>query len=163
MDASPAQHQRAVTRYPNTPGLRLVCADAVAHLRAAEPYDLIYSVCSLPYLDPDRALPALAGALKPGGRLLFSALHTNSAGAGPSSEVAPRPEILRLPGTSEEHPVAMWVLTPTLWEDLLVQYGLTLDAVTAIDSPDPASPLSYRLYAARRRRNRVPLRTRTSP
>ncbi|MFF4364869.1 class I SAM-dependent methyltransferase [Streptomyces sp. NPDC001594] len=155
VDASPAQHRRAVTRYPSTPGLHLVCADAVAHLRDAGPYDLIYSVCSLPYLDPDRALPALAGALAPRGRLLFSALHTNSAGAGPSSEVAPRPEVLRLPGTTEEHPVAMWVLTPTLWEDLLVQYGLTLDTVTAIDAPDPDSPLSYRLYAARRRPARV--------
>lgn len=161
VDASPDQHRRAVTRYPNTPGLHLVCADAVAHLRDADPYDLIYSVCSMPYLDPDRLLPVLANGLKPGGRLLFSALHTNSAGAGPSAEVAPRPEILRLPGTTDDHPVDMWVLTPQLWEDLLVQHGLTMEAVTAIDSPAPDNRVSYRLYAARRPQ-RVPSRPRTS-
>ncbi len=124
VDASPAQHQRAATRYPDTSGLRLVCADAVAHLRDADPYDLIYSVCSVPYLDPERLLPVLANGLKPGGRLLFSALHTNSNGTGPSNEVVPRPEILRLPGTTDDHPVDMWVLSAQLWEDLLVQHGL---------------------------------------
>ncbi|MEU6405264.1 class I SAM-dependent methyltransferase [Streptomyces sp. NPDC046985] len=109
VDASPAQHQRALTRYPAHSGLHLVCADAVAHLHAADPYDLIYSVGSVPYLDPNRLLPALANGLKPGGRLVFSALHTNSDGAGPSNEVSPRPEILRLPGTTQDHPVNMWV------------------------------------------------------
>ncbi|MFE5561204.1 class I SAM-dependent methyltransferase [Streptomyces sp. NPDC056544] len=62
VDASPAQHQRALARYPNAPGLHLVCADAVTHLRDADPYDLIYSVGSMPYLDPDRLLPVLATA-----------------------------------------------------------------------------------------------------
>lgn len=127
VDASPAQHQRAITRYPDTPGLHLVCADAEAHLRDADPYDLIYSVGSMPYLDPDRLLPALANGLEPGGRLLFSALHTNSDGTGPSADVAPRPEILRLPGTAEDRPVSMWVLAPHLWEDLLVQHGLRME------------------------------------
>ncbi|MGY3677421.1 bifunctional class I SAM-dependent methyltransferase/NUDIX hydrolase [Streptomyces sp. TE33382] len=161
VDASPAQHQRATTRYPDTPGLRFVQADAVAHLRDVDPYDAIYSVCSMPYLDPDRLLPVLANSLKPGGRLLFSALHTNSGGTGPSNEVAPRPEILRLPGTTEDHPVAMWVLTPQLWEDLLVQHGLTVEAVTTIASDKPDNHVSYRLYAARRPQ-RVPSRPRTS-
>ncbi|MEV3951043.1 class I SAM-dependent methyltransferase [Streptomyces halstedii] len=151
VDASPAQHQRAVTRYADTtPGLRLVCADAVAHLRDGEPYDLIYSVCSMPYLSPDRLLPVLAEALVPGGRLLFSALHTNSAGTGPSSGLVARPEILRLPGTTEEHQVMMWTLAPELWEDLLVQHGLRLETVTTVDSPDPSNHVSYRLFAARR-------------
>ncbi|WP_418961573.1 class I SAM-dependent methyltransferase [Streptomyces tritici] len=159
VDASPAQHQRATTRYPNTPGLRLVCADAMAHLRDADPYDLIYSVGSMPYLDPDRLLPVLANGLKPGGRLVFSALHTNSHGTGPSAQVAPRPEILRLPGTTDDHPVDMWVLTPQLWEDLMLQHGLTMDSVTAIDSPKPDNHVSYRLYAAHRS-DRVPSRPR---
>ncbi|MET9083617.1 bifunctional class I SAM-dependent methyltransferase/NUDIX hydrolase [Streptomyces sp. NPDC004237] len=161
VDASPAQHQRALTRYPDHPGLRLVCADAVAHLRAADPYDLIYSVGSVPYLHPGRLVPALANGLKPGGRLVFSALHTNSGGAGPSTEVTPRPEILRLPGTTEDHPVNMWVLSVQLWEDLLVQQGLTLESVTAIDSPTADNAVSYRLYVARRP-ERVPSRPRTS-
>ncbi|MFH8520629.1 class I SAM-dependent methyltransferase [Streptomyces gelaticus] len=161
VDTSPAQHQRATTRYPDIPGLRPVCADAVSHLRDADPYDLIYSVGSVPYLDPDRLLPVLANGLKPGGLLLFSALHTNSGGTRPSNEVAPRPEILRLPGTTQDHPVDMWVLTPQLWEDLLVQHGLTVEAVTAIDSDKPDNHVSYRLYVARRPQ-RVPSRPRTS-
>ncbi|MEU7682632.1 class I SAM-dependent methyltransferase, partial [Streptomyces spectabilis] len=140
VDASPAQHQRALTRYPDHPGLHLVCADAVAHLRAADPYDLIYSVGSVPCLDPNRLLPALANGLKPGGRLVFSELHTNSDGAGPSNEVTPRTETLRLPGTTQDHPVNIWVLTRQLWEDLLVQHCLTLESVTAIDSPHRTTP-----------------------
>ncbi|MFI2765237.1 bifunctional class I SAM-dependent methyltransferase/NUDIX hydrolase [Streptomyces echinatus] len=161
VDASPAQHQRAASRYPDTPGLRLVCADAVAHLRDSDPYDLIYSACSMPFLDPGRLLPVLANGLKPGSQLLFSALHTNSGGIGPSNEVTPRSEILRLPGTTDDHPVDMWVLTPQLWEDLLVQHGLTMEAVTAIDSDQPHNHVSYRLYTARRP-SRVPSRPRTS-
>ncbi|MFG2232272.1 NUDIX domain-containing protein [Streptomyces sp. NPDC048723] len=160
VDASPTQHERAVTRYPNTPGLRFVCADAVAHLKDAAPYDLIYSVNGLPFLDPNRLLPALANAIRPGGRLVFSALHTNSPGAGPSTAVAPRPEILRLPGTDQTHPVHMWVLTTQLWEDLLVEHGLTLERATAIDAPQPDNQASYRLYEVRRPQ-RVPSRQRT--
>ncbi|MFD5549326.1 NUDIX domain-containing protein [Streptomyces goshikiensis] len=161
VDASPAQHERALARYPQTPGLRLVCADAVDHLRDSDPYGLIYSVYSVPYLDPARLLPALTNALRPGGRLLFSALHTNSAGVGPATQVAARPEILRLPGTIEDHRVNMWTLTPQLWEDLLGERGLIMESVTAIDSPQPDSPVSYRLYSARRP-ERVPSRPRSS-
>ncbi|MFE2325317.1 NUDIX domain-containing protein [Streptomyces sp. NPDC059385] len=161
VDASPTQHERAVTRYPNKPRLHFVCADAVAHLQDAAPYDLIYSVNGVPYLDPNRLLPVLANAIKPGGRVVFSALHTNSAGAGPSAAVAPRPEDLRLPGTTEVHPVHMWVLTHQLWEDLLTGHGLVVEKVTAIDAPQPDNAASYRLYEARRS-HRVPSRPRTS-
>lgn len=161
VDASPSQHRRALARYPDTPGLRLVRADAVAHLREAAPYDLVYSVNGLPFLDPRRVLPALVNALRPGGRLVFSALHTNSAGEGPSAALAPRPEILRLPGTDREHLVHMWVLAPQLWEDLLVEHGLTVETVTAVDAPQPGNAVSYRLYVARRP-ERVPSRARTS-
>ncbi len=38
MDSSPTQQQRAVARYADIPGLRLVCADAVGHLRYVKPY-----------------------------------------------------------------------------------------------------------------------------
>ncbi|MFF8275781.1 NUDIX domain-containing protein [Streptomyces lateritius] len=158
VDSSPTQHQRAAARYPDTPGLRLLCADAVAHLRDTGPYDLIYSVSGVPFTDPRRLLPALANGLRPGGRFVFSALHTNSDGAAPSASVVARPEILRLPGTTEEHSVYMWVLTPQLWEDLLVEHDLILDSVTAINAPQPDNALSYRLYMARR-----PERVRSRP
>ncbi|MFJ5708169.1 class I SAM-dependent methyltransferase [Streptomyces sp. NPDC093105] len=155
VDASPTQHQRALARYPDTPGLRLVCADAVDHLREADPYDLVYSVSGIPFMDPHRLLPSLADGLTPGGRLVFSALHTNSHGDGPSDTVTARPETLRLPGTSTEHRMHMWVLEPRLWEDLLVDHGLVMETVTTIDSPQADHPLSYRLYAARRPGRRI--------
>ncbi|MFJ4800895.1 class I SAM-dependent methyltransferase [Streptomyces murinus] len=161
VDSSPTQHERASARYLATDGLRLECADAADHLRAALPYDLVYSVSGLPFADPRRLLPALANGVRPGGRLIFSALHTNSDGVGPSSEVAARPEILRLPGTTEDHTVYMWVLTPQLWEDLLDEHGFVLESVTAIDPPQPGNPVSYRLYTARRPK-RVPSRPRSS-
>ncbi|MFF6833293.1 NUDIX domain-containing protein [Streptomyces sp. NPDC012438] len=161
VDASPTQHQRALARYPDTPGLRLVRADAVDHLREADPYDLIYSVSGVPFLDPHRLLPALANGLRPGGRLVFSALHTSSRGDGPSGSVTARPEILRLPGSDIEHQMHMWVLEPQLWEDLLVDHGLVMETVTTIDSPQADQPLSYRLYAARRP-ERIRSRPRTS-
>ncbi|MDT9686763.1 hypothetical protein Q5762_00015 [Streptomyces sp. P9(2023)] len=73
-----------------------------------------------------------------------------------------RPEVLRLPGTTEEHSVHMWVLTRQLWEDLLIEHGLILDSVTTIDAPQPDNALSYRLYMAHRpeRFRAVPVRPR---
>ncbi|MER6144708.1 class I SAM-dependent methyltransferase [Streptomyces sparsogenes] len=161
VDSSPTQHARATARYPAPRSFRLECADAVAHLRAADPYDLVYSVSGVPFTDPRRLLPALANGIRPGGRLIFSALHTNSHGTGPAPEVAARPEVLRLPGTTEDHTVHMWVLAPHLWGDLLVEHGFILDSVTPIDSPQPDNAASYRLYEARRPQ-RVPSRSRTS-
>ncbi|MFD7477460.1 class I SAM-dependent methyltransferase [Streptomyces sp. NPDC059837] len=75
VDASPTQYERARARYSQQPGLNLVLADAVEYLRHAKPYDLIYSVNDVTYIAPRRLLPALAAALKPDGRLVFSALH----------------------------------------------------------------------------------------
>ncbi|WP_416371188.1 hypothetical protein [Streptomyces sp. MB09-01] len=76
-------------------------ADAVGHLRASAPYDVIYALSAVHFVDPHRLLPALAAALRPGGRLYFTVLHTNSSGDGPTSEVEPRLEILRLAGVGE--------------------------------------------------------------
>ncbi|MFE2940751.1 class I SAM-dependent methyltransferase [Streptomyces sp. NPDC059255] len=98
VDASPSQHQRATERYGRQPGLNLFLSDAVEHLRQAEPYDVIYSIHGVAYIDPRRLLPALGAALRPGGRLVLSVLHTNSEGLGPSTTVVSRPEILPLAG-----------------------------------------------------------------
>ncbi|MFE1878692.1 bifunctional class I SAM-dependent methyltransferase/NUDIX hydrolase [Streptomyces diastatochromogenes] len=149
VDASASQLERARARYPDLPGLRLVHADGVEHLRTAAPYDVIYSLSTLHFLDPHRLLPALAAALKPGGRLCFTVLHTNSQGNGPDSAVAPRPEILRLAGGGELTG-QMWVLTPELWEDLLVQYGLRVEDVAVLDAPEEGNHASYRLFHVRR-------------
>ncbi len=150
VDSAPGQIERARARYGSLPGLRLAHADAVAHLRASEPYDVIYAVNAVPYIDPRRLLPALATALKPGGTLCFSVLHTNSRGNGPTSELAPRPETLRFAGGGETT-VRMWVLDTERWEELLTGHGLHVERVETVDAPDPAvNRASYRVFRARR-------------
>ncbi|MFD8999607.1 NUDIX domain-containing protein [Streptomyces sp. NPDC059582] len=149
VEVSPSQYERARARHGALPGLRLVRADAVEHLRTAGPYDVVYSVNAVPYLDPRRLLPALATALAPGGTLCFSALHTNSAGEGPSSAVEARPETLRFAGGGD-HTVRMWVLAPPVWERLLTEHGLHVEGVEVLDAPEPGNLASYRLFRARR-------------
>ncbi|MFJ4700653.1 class I SAM-dependent methyltransferase [Streptomyces sp. NPDC088768] len=156
LDSSPTQHERATSRYQPTERLRFVCADAADHLRRAAPYDLVYSIGAVPYAAPERLLPALASGLRPGGRLLFTALHTNSQGAGPSEDVLSRPEILRLPGTNEQHYVHMWVLAPGVWSTLLTAYGFEARAVTLLSPPDQDNPVRYLLIDARRVPTRPP-------
>jgi SAM-dependent methyltransferase len=147
IDASASQIERARARYPNVPGLRLIHADAVDHLNTTTPYDVIYSLSTFHFLNPHRLLPTLASALKPGGRLYFTVLHTNSAGHGPISTVTPRPETLRLAG-GDDLTVHMWVLTTQLWQDLLTQYGLRVQSITALNAPEHNNHASYRLFQA---------------
>ncbi|MFH9089359.1 class I SAM-dependent methyltransferase [Streptomyces sp. NPDC017673] len=149
VEGARAQHERAVARYSGQPGLRLIHADAAEYLGGAEPYDVVYSVHGVPYIDPHRLLPALAGALAPGGRLVFSALHTSSAGDGPSTSVTARPERLPLAGGGSLT-VRMWVLTPTLWEDLLVDHGLLVDRIDVLTAPADDTPLACTLVRAHR-------------
>ncbi|MGV9651231.1 bifunctional class I SAM-dependent methyltransferase/NUDIX hydrolase [Streptomyces sp. NPDC003554] len=160
VDASPSQIERARARYADVPGLQLVAADAVEHLHTAAPYDVIYSLHAFPYLDPNRLLPALAAALKPGGRLCFTTLHTNSHGDGPAMAIKPRPETLHLAGGGELT-VQMWVLTPNLWQGLLERYGLDVEDISALDAPEKANHTSYRLFQVKRPA-RIPSRPRTT-
>ncbi|MER7956931.1 class I SAM-dependent methyltransferase [Streptomyces sp. NPDC096030] len=150
VEASAGQHARALARYGDLTGLSLIHTDAVEHLQTTQPYDVIYSVHGFGYIDPHRLLPALRTALKPGGRLAFSVLHTNSHGRGPSSSVVPRAEILPL-ADGEDQTVEMWVLSPRLWEDLCVDNGLLIDAIDELDAPEDDNPVSVRLYRAHRR------------
>ncbi|MFE3033189.1 NUDIX domain-containing protein [Streptomyces canus] len=149
VDSSPTQYERARARYGSLSGLRLVRADAVEHLGAAEPYDVVYSVNAVPYIDPRRLLPALATALRPGGTLCFTVLHTNSRGDGPSPVVESRPELLRLAGGGEVT-VRMWVLTPELWTDLLGEHGLRVEGVDVLDAPEDGNHASYRIFRVTR-------------
>ncbi|MFI5876901.1 bifunctional class I SAM-dependent methyltransferase/NUDIX hydrolase [Streptomyces sp. NPDC051445] len=157
VDLAPGQIERARDRYGALPGLRLLHADAVEHLRAARPYDVIYSVNAVPYVDPRRLFPALATALKPGGTLCFSVLHTNSSGEGPTSELVARPETLRFAGGGAAT-VRMWVPTIEVWEALLTDHGLRVEDVVPVTSPDPGNPAAYRVLRARR-----PLRVSARP
>ncbi|MGW0931454.1 class I SAM-dependent methyltransferase [Streptomyces sp. NPDC002644] len=143
------QHERAIARFGDRPGLRLIHADAVDHLRAAEPYDVVLSAHGISYLDPHRLLPALSRALRPGGRLVFSVLHTDSTGDGPSDTVAARPEVLHLKGVGPVT-VEMWVLTPLLWESLVADHGLVVDQVDLLTSPTEGDPVTCTLLRAHR-------------
>ncbi|WP_248844958.1 bifunctional class I SAM-dependent methyltransferase/NUDIX hydrolase [Streptomyces griseorubiginosus] len=145
LDSSPAQLERARAAHGSVPGLNLIRADAVEHLGTAEPYDVIYSVNGMPYIDPRRLLPALAAALRPGGTLCFTVLHTNSRGDGPSTVVASRPEVLR-PAGGGEVTVHMWVLTTELWTDLLAENGLRVEGVEVLDAPEADNHASYRIF-----------------
>ncbi|MFF6636479.1 class I SAM-dependent methyltransferase [Streptomyces althioticus] len=149
VDASSTQIERARAHHPDVPGLRLFHADAVDHLRQAEPYDVIYSVSAVHFFDPHRLFPALAGSLAPSGRLYFTVLHTNSEGHEPSSTITPRPELLHLAGggTLTLH---MWVLAQNLWESLLIRHGLEVRGVTALGAPEGSNRASFRLFEARR-------------
>jgi 8-oxo-dGTP pyrophosphatase MutT (NUDIX family)/2-polyprenyl-3-methyl-5-hydroxy-6-metoxy-1,4-benzoquinol methylase len=149
VDSSPAQVERALARYASLPGLRLIEADAVEHLGMAEPYDVVYSVNGVPYIDPRRLLPALATALRPGGTLCFTVLHTNSRGDGPSTVVRSRPEMLRLAGGGEVT-VRMWVLSPELWTDLLAEQGLRVEGIDVLDAPEEDNHASYRIFRVTR-------------
>ncbi|WP_432117612.1 bifunctional class I SAM-dependent methyltransferase/NUDIX hydrolase [Streptomyces sp. bgisy032] len=149
VDASAEQLERARARHGSLPGLRLVAADAVEHLQRSGPYDVIYSVNAVPYIDPHRLLPALAAALTPGGRLLFTVLHTNALGDGPSDRVTARPEVLRL-ADGGDLTVQMWVLTTELWTALLSEHGLRVEHVDVLDVPQEGNHASYRLFRVTR-------------
>jgi 8-oxo-dGTP pyrophosphatase MutT (NUDIX family) len=149
VDASAGPYERARARYGSLPGLRLVLGDAVEHLRRAEPYDVVYSVDAVPYIDPHRLLPALAGALRPGGRLCFRVPHTDSRGDGPSDRVAARPAVLR-PSGGGEVTVPLWVLAPELWTELLTEYGLRVEGIDVLDAQQDGNRTSYRLFRVTR-------------
>ncbi|WP_069772735.1 bifunctional class I SAM-dependent methyltransferase/NUDIX hydrolase [Streptomyces sp. LUP30] len=157
VDSAAGQIERARARYGSLPGLRLIHADAVAHLRAAQPYDVICSVNAVPFVDPRRLFPALATGLAPGGTFCFSALHTNSQGDGPDAELVARPETLRFAGGGETT-VRMWVPAPEVWEALLADHGLLVEDVVTVASPDSGNAAAYRVYRARR-----PVRVRARP
>ncbi|WP_331768975.1 class I SAM-dependent methyltransferase (plasmid) [Embleya sp. NBC_00888] len=149
VEFSPTQHERACARYERQPGLNLVLADVVDYLRQAEPCDVAYSVHALTYVDPHRLLPALATALKPDGRLVFSVLHTNAVGEGPSATVTARPEILHLAGGGELT-VRMWIPAPELWQGMPAEHGFVVDSIDVLDAPEEDNPLSCRLFRAHR-------------
>ncbi|MFF7730920.1 class I SAM-dependent methyltransferase [Streptomyces sp. NPDC008001] len=157
VEVSASQHQRAVGRYSSTPGLRLVQADAVDYLcgRDGPLYDAVYSVHGLGFTGPHELLPVLAPSIRVGGQLVFSVLHTNSAGLGPSGEVVARDETLPLAGGGELT-VRMWALSPGLWEDLLADAGFVVEDVTLLPAPEPDNAYVCQLISARRQDRPAP-------
>lgn len=149
VELSPTQHQRAIQHFGDVTDLQFVNADVVEHLRTAKPYDVAYAIGTLACNDPSYLLPALRDGLDDGARLVFSALHTNLHGHGPSSTVASRQEMIRILG-QDPIPVQMWVLTPQLWEDVLVDHGFRVEAIDLLRAPEADNPVVVQLIRARR-------------
>lgn len=149
VDLSPTQHQRAISHFGGVAGVRFLNLDVVEHLRQAPPYDAAYAIGTLSSIDPHSVLPALRDGLSPNAPLVFSTLHTNLHGHGPSSRVAPREEKVRLVGM-EPLPVQTWVLTGQVWEDLLADYGFIVEAIDLLRAPETDNPVVVQLIRAYR-------------
>ncbi|MBC9718422.1 NUDIX domain-containing protein [Streptomyces sp. TRM66268-LWL] len=164
VELSGTQHQRAASHFGDEPGVRFVHADVVDHLRTTEPYDAAYGICTFGCLDPHHVLPALRDGLRNDAPLVFSALHTNMHGHGPSTTVAPRQEVILLKD-QEPIPSPTWALTPQLWEDLLTGYGFHVEHSEVLRAPEADNPVAVHLVRARRRpvhRPRTTSRPRTA-
>ncbi|MFE3518502.1 SAM-dependent methyltransferase [Streptomyces sp. NPDC059166] len=155
VDLSPTQHRRAMQAHSDEPGVRFFHSDVAEHLRKSQPYDAAYSVRSVACIDPSDLLPALRHGLTANAPLVFSALHTDSDGVGPSDSVSARELPVRL-RDDEPIPVRMWVLAPGLWEELLSGHGFTVEAVDLLPAPGDDNPAVLQLVRARRVRTGHP-------
>ncbi|WP_307813123.1 NUDIX domain-containing protein [Streptomyces sp. N35] len=162
VDYAASQIERANRYFGHLPNVHFHQADAITFLDDAEPYDVVYSVLGLMYLDPHRLLPALAGAVKDDGLLLASVLHTSNTGEGPSAAIAPRTEHAPLKGKAAV-PLRMWVLDETAWTQLLSEHGFAVENISTIRPDDGDSPVQCRLIQARRTATRPPARVSSRP
>ncbi|MEV4995436.1 class I SAM-dependent methyltransferase [Streptomyces niveus] len=149
IELSPTQHERAASTHDEVQGVQFAQGDVAAYLAGAEPFDAAYAIGTLAFIDPHRALPALRDGLRPGAPLILSLLHTDLHGRGPSSEVAPREQMILL-RDDPPLPTQMWILTPQLWEDLLKKYGFRVQAIDLLHHPDENAPVVQQLIRARR-------------
>lgn len=149
IELSPTQHERAASTHADVPGVEFTQGDVVKYLAEAEPFDAAYAIGTLAFIDPHRALPSLRDGLRPGAPLILSLLHTDLHGRGPSTEVAPREQMILL-RDDPPLPTQMWVLAPQLWEDLLTEYGFRVEAIDLLRHPDQDAPVVHQLIRARR-------------
>lgn len=159
VELSPTQHERAVGAHAGVDGTEFVHADLIDYLARVEAFDAAYAIGSLAFIDPQRSLPALRDGLRPGAPLILSLLHTDLHGHGPSTEVAPREEMIPMRDDSPL-PTQMWVLAPHLWQDLLTEYGFHVDAIDLLHHPKQDIPVVQQLIRAHRHPTRA---ARTTP
>ncbi|MFD3653340.1 NUDIX domain-containing protein [Streptomyces sp. NPDC058620] len=161
IELSPTQHERAVSAHADVGGVEFVQADVTEYLAGVEPFDAAYAIGTLSFIDPHSSLPALRDGLHPGAPLILSLLHTDLHGRGPSTEVAPREQMILL-RDDPPLPTQMWVLAPQLWEDLLTEYGFRVEAIELFPHPDESASVIQQLIRARRLPNR-PARVSSRP
>lgn len=149
IEQSPTQHERAASTHADVQGAQFAQGDVAEYLAGAEPFDAAYAIGTLAFIDPHRVLPALRDGLRPGAPLILSLLHTDLHGRGPSTEVAPREQMILL-RDDPPLPTQMWILAPQLWEDLLTEYGFRVEAIDLLRHPDQDAPVVYQLIRARR-------------
>ncbi|MEV0577195.1 bifunctional class I SAM-dependent methyltransferase/NUDIX hydrolase [Streptomyces sp. NPDC050392] len=164
IELSPTQHERAVSAHTDVDGVEFVHADVTEYLAGSKQFDAAYAIGTLAFMDPHRSLPALRDSLRAGAPLILSLLHTDLHGRGPSTEVAPREQMILL-RDDPPLPTQMWVLAPQLWEDLLTEYGFRVEAIDLFPHPDENTTVIQQLIRARRlpdRPARVSSRPRSS-
>jgi 8-oxo-dGTP pyrophosphatase MutT (NUDIX family) len=161
IELSPTQHQRAVSAHGDIDGVEFVQADVTEYLAGAEPFDAAYAIGTLAFVDPHRSLPALRDGLRAGAPLILSLLHTDLHGRGPSTQVAPREQMILL-RDDPPLPTQMWVLTPQLWEDLLTEYNFRVEAIDLLPHADQSATVIQQLIRARRLPSRVSSRPRST-
>jgi 8-oxo-dGTP pyrophosphatase MutT (NUDIX family) len=170
---------RARAGHGSLPGLRLVHAGFEAHLRTAEPYDVICSADDVPAGELRRLLPALATALVPGGTLCLAVPDgdpgpDSDAGAdsGPLPSGDPTPVLRHTVPPAVQQDVQPDVQpdvepvppAPDGWEALLAEHGLRVEEAVTVRVPGPADgtgpegPPGRRFIRARR-----PLRVSARP
>ncbi|MDL2075810.1 bifunctional class I SAM-dependent methyltransferase/NUDIX hydrolase [Streptomyces sp. GXMU-J15] len=149
IELSPTQHERAVSTHADVDGVEFVHADMAEYLAGVKPFDAAYAIGTLAFIDPHRSLPALRDGLRSGAPLILSLLHTDLHGRGPSTEVAPREQMILL-RNDPPLPTQMWVLAPQLWEDLLTEYGFRVEAIDLFPHPDESTTVIQQLIRARR-------------
>ncbi|MEU6659097.1 bifunctional class I SAM-dependent methyltransferase/NUDIX hydrolase [Streptomyces sp. NPDC046821] len=155
VELSPTQYERAVSAHADVPGVEFVQGDVVEYLAGTEAFDAAYAIGTLAFVDPHHVLPALRDGLRPGAPIVLSLLHTDLHGQGPSSEVAPREQMIFL-RDDPPLPTQMWVLAPQLWEDLLTEHGFRVEAIDLLHHPDENAPVIQQLIRARRLPDRSP-------
>ncbi|MCX4530987.1 bifunctional class I SAM-dependent methyltransferase/NUDIX hydrolase [Streptomyces sp. NBC_01669] len=149
IELSPTQHERAISTHADVEGTEFLQGDVVSCLNELEPFEAAYAIGTLAFIDPHRSLPALRDGLRPGAPLILSLLHTDLDGRGPSTEVAPREQMILL-RDDPTLPTQMWVLAPQLWEDLLTEYGFRVEAIDLFPHPDESAAVVQQLIRARR-------------
>ncbi|WP_374230054.1 methyltransferase domain-containing protein [Streptomyces sp. OfavH-34-F] len=157
VDASPAQHSMATALHATlAPRLRLVHQDVVAHLRANPgAYDVLYSVFgAVDFTDPHALLPAAAGALRPGGRLVFSTLAHYLTGAPAQPDFTAADVPAKTPD-GEAATMRRWVLREQVWTKALDEAGFTSIRVTTLPAGEGPRPAATLLITG----ERLPLRT----